>query len=63
MVVMKKNRQLGSYEEEDSTLYGEFISSFDKWISPEKQRKRADYLAEITKEISPTVNNRANKGR
>lgn len=37
---------------EDSTEYGEFISSFDAWITPEEQKRKARYLEEISEEIS-----------
>ncbi|AUG58443.1 hypothetical protein [Acetivibrio saccincola] len=39
---------------EDTTRYGEFISSFHQWIAPEKQREKARYLAEVTKNKSET---------
>lgn len=29
---------------EDATEYGEFIASFDAWITPEEQKERARYL-------------------
>ena len=38
---------------EDTTLYGEFISSFHGWVSSEKQKMIARYLAEVTSEIAP----------
>jgi hypothetical protein len=38
---------------EDITMYGEFISSFDQWITPDKQRQISRYLLEITEETSP----------
>ena len=34
---------------DDTTEYGEFISSFDNWITLEEQRRNADYLANIEK--------------
>lgn len=34
---------------EDTTQYGEFISSFHQWITPEKQKEKARYLAQVTK--------------
>lgn len=34
---------------EDTTLYGEFISSFDQWISPDNQRVRVRHLQNCTK--------------
>lgn len=35
---------------EDSTEYGEFIATFDAWMTPEEQRRRARYLEDNTKE-------------
>lgn len=35
---------------EDATQYGEFISSFFEWISPEEQKKQAKKLENITKD-------------
>ena len=34
---------------EDSTKYGEFISSFFTWKTPEKQKKVVEKLENITK--------------
>ena len=34
---------------ENYTKYGEFVCSFDHWILPEDQKKRAKKLTEITK--------------
>ena len=33
---------------EDSTMYGEFIASFDQWMTPDRQRNTARHLAEVT---------------
>lgn len=33
---------------EDVTMYGEFISSFDQWQTPERQKKVAKRLEEVT---------------
>ncbi len=38
---------------EDTTLYGEFVASFDQWITSDRQRKKARYLEEITEELVP----------
>lgn len=38
---------------EDVTMYGEFISSFDQWTTPDRQRKIARFLEEVTSEITP----------
>jgi|GEM_PF-1672496 len=48
---------------EDVTKYGEFIASFDQWMTPDKQRERAKHLEEVTKEISPDMKNENNKKR
>ena len=36
--------------EEDTTQYGEFISSYFAWITLEQQKQTANRLEEITKE-------------
>lgn len=48
---------------EDVTMYGEFISSFDQWQTPDRQRNKARFLAEVTKEISPDVKNQDKKDK
>ena len=35
---------------EDSTEYGEFVATFDAWMTPEEQRRRAKYLEELGEE-------------
>ena len=35
---------------EDSTEYGEFIATFDAWMTPEEQKRRAKYLEELGEE-------------
>lgn len=40
---------------EDSTMYGEFIASFDQWMTPDRQRKIARHLEEVTAELAPEV--------
>lgn len=45
-VFKNKNNRL----EEDVTEYGEFISTFDSWLTLEEQKRNADYLANIDKE-------------
>lgn len=32
---------------EDTSEYGEFVSSFDSWLTLEEQKRNADYLANI----------------
>lgn len=34
---------------EDTTLYGERVSSYFKWITPDRQRKKAKKLENMTK--------------
>ncbi|OPZ91094.1 MAG: hypothetical protein BWY74_02079 [Firmicutes bacterium ADurb.Bin419] len=48
---------------EDVTMYGEFISSFDQWMTPDRQKNRARYLAEVTEETSPDIKNKNDKKR
>lgn len=33
---------------EDATEYGEFIASFDAWLTPEEQKKRAEHLQNLS---------------
>ena len=40
---------------EDATLYGEFISSFNQWYTPDRQRAIARYLEEVTNDIAPDI--------
>jgi formiminotetrahydrofolate cyclodeaminase len=47
--VNKKRRENKEEIEEDTTKYGEFISSYFAWISPEEQKERAKKLQDITK--------------
>lgn len=35
--------------EEDVTKYGEFVSSYFAWLTPERQKKRAKEIDEMTK--------------
>lgn len=47
---------------EDVTMYGEFVSSFDQWMTLDRQRQIARHLVETTEELSPEVgNNKKNK--
>ena len=48
---------------EDVTLYGEFISSFDQWMTPDRIRKNARHLEEVTKELSPDMKEKNEKKR
>ena len=38
---------------EDVTMYGEFISSFHQWMTPDRQRKVARHLEEVTRDLTP----------
>ena len=35
--------------EEDVTKYGEFVSSYFAWLTPERQKKRAKEIDDMTK--------------
>ncbi len=46
----KVKEEIGSMEEyEDSTKYGEFVSSYFAWLTLEGQKKRANHLENMTK--------------
>jgi hypothetical protein len=46
---------------EDTTMYGEFISSFHNWNTPDRQRKVARHLEDVTEVFSElTDNNKKN---
>ncbi len=55
MVNKRSKNNIRDERIEDNTLYGEFIASFDQWITPDRQRSRVSHLEEITKEISPEI--------
>ncbi len=44
-------------EKEDATKYGEFVSSYFGWVSPEKQKDRVEELENITKKEEKNKNN------
>ena len=44
-----EDAEFGAELIEDTTAYPEFIASFDKWTSYERQKKRARELADMTK--------------
>jgi len=48
---MEENKNKKEYGE-DATKYGEFVSSYFGWISPEEQKKKAEKLENITKKNS-----------
>ena len=43
---MKKDKT--NPQGEDTTKNGEFICSFDHWVAPKEQKKRAEQLEKIT---------------
>lgn len=43
---------------EDSTMYSEFVSSFHQWVTPDRQKKIARHLEEVTEELSPNSKNK-----
>lgn len=43
---------------EDVTMYGEFVASFDQWMTPDRQRKKARHLEEVTEELTPSERKR-----
>lgn len=45
----EKDKKRGIYENEDSTKYGEFVSSYFGWMTSKKQKQRAEELEDITK--------------
>ena len=47
---MKDKKNPEKYElADDSTKYGEFISSYFAWIPPEEQKRKVEELQNITK--------------
>ncbi|MBR3888755.1 MAG: hypothetical protein IKJ32_06615 [Clostridia bacterium] len=44
----RKNRGREIYE--DTTEYGEFVATFDAWMTPEELKRRANHLANLNKE-------------
>lgn len=50
----KKNRtNIKDERIEDSTMFGEFIASFDQWMTLDRQRNNARHLEEVTSELAP----------
>ncbi len=46
----KMKEEIGSLEEtEDVTKYGEFVSSYFAWLTPEKQKEKAKDIENMTK--------------
>jgi len=55
MVNRKNSTNIKDERIEDNTMYGEFIPSFDQWITPDRQRKIARRLEEVTDKLTPKV--------
>ena len=53
MIKVKRDKK----EKENSTKYGEFVSSYFGWVSPEKQKDRGEELEKITKNEEKNKNN------
>ena len=47
--VGKINKNQNAENTEDTTKYGEFISSYFAWLPPEKQKQRAKEIDNMTK--------------
>ena len=47
--VGKINKNQNDENTEDTTKYGEFISSYFAWLPPEKQKQRAKEIDNMTK--------------
>ncbi len=49
----KKRYSAGSFKRnekdfrDDVTEYGEFVATFDAWMTPEELKKRANYIARL----------------
>ncbi len=35
---------------EDTSEYGEFVATFDAWMTPEELKRRANYIANLNEE-------------
>lgn len=46
---MDKKKKIENEEIEDATKYGEFISSYFAWLTPEKQKSKAKEMDDMTK--------------
>ena len=47
---LNNSKNYENYEEiENFTKYGEFVSSYFAWLTPEKQKKRAKEIDDMTK--------------
>lgn len=45
----KMKEEIGNLEEmEDVTKYGEFVSSYFAWLTPEKQKRKANEIETMT---------------
>lgn len=46
---MDRKKKNENEEIEDATKYGEFISSYFAWLTPEKQKDKAKEMDDMTK--------------
>ena len=49
-MIVLKYRTKGKEIVEDTTEYGEFMATFDAWMTPEEQKRRAKHLENLKKE-------------
>ena len=46
---MKQKSPKSLRENEDTTKYGEFVTSYFAWLTPDKQKQKAESMEKITK--------------
>ena len=47
--IKEQNKNMKMEISEDATKYGEWMSSFFEWVTPDKQKDRAEELNDMTK--------------
>ena len=47
--VKEQSKKMSMEIGEDATKYGEWMSSFFEWVTPDKQKDRAEELNDMTK--------------
>lgn len=52
MANVNDKNQIKDERIEDTTLYGEFVSSFHQWRTLDRQRQIAHHLEEVTEELA-----------
>ena len=48
--VKEQSKEMNMEIGEDATKYGEWMSSFFEWVTPDKQKDRANELNDMTKD-------------